>query len=81
MSNSQFTRRIVLKGLGASVALPWLESIPSLAAEPLRKTPPKRFAFLFFGACIVAVSSELPSSNTHSGLPASADSANTLTMR
>jgi hypothetical protein len=49
MGTSQFTRRIVLKGLGASVALPWLESIPSLAAEPLRKTPPKRFAFLFFG--------------------------------
>ena len=49
MSTHQFTRRIVLKGLGASVALPWLESIPALAADPLKKTPPKRFAFLFFG--------------------------------
>lgn len=49
MSAHQFTRRVVLKGLCASVALPWLESIPALAADPVRKTPPKRFAFLFFG--------------------------------
>jgi hypothetical protein len=49
MRAHQFTRRIVLKGLCASVALPWLESIPAPAAEPVRKTPPKRFAFLFFG--------------------------------
>jgi len=42
---------MVLKGLGASVALPWLESVrawgaPAAAAD---KSPPKRFAFLFFG--------------------------------
>lgn len=49
MSAHQFTRRVVLKGLCASVALPWLESIPAAAAEPVRKAPPKRFAFLFFG--------------------------------
>ncbi len=43
-----FSRRFVLKALGASVALPWLESMSLLAAE-VPKVPPKRFAFLFFG--------------------------------
>ena len=44
----QFSRRLVLGALGASVALPWLESMNLLAAE-VPKVPPKRFAFLFFG--------------------------------
>ena len=47
----RLSRRTVLSGLGASVALPWLESSRLLAAD--RKTeddrPPQRFAFLFFG--------------------------------
>ncbi len=41
-------RRVVLKALGASVALPWLESSRSLGVEAVQ-TPAKRFAFLFFG--------------------------------
>lgn len=47
---SAISRRVVLKGLGATVALPWLESVRVLADEaPKANTPPKRFAFLFFG--------------------------------
>ncbi|MFO0903840.1 MAG: DUF1552 domain-containing protein [Pirellulales bacterium] len=50
------SRRVVLKGLGATVALPWLESMhatasaaaPAEAGEEKGKSP-KRFAFLFFG--------------------------------
>lgn len=45
---SAVSRRFVLKALGASVALPWLESMSLFAAE-VPKVPPKRFAFLFFG--------------------------------
>lgn len=44
------TRRHVLTGLGATIALPWLESIKLVGAESANvKSPPKRFAFLFFG--------------------------------
>jgi hypothetical protein len=48
---SKFSRRVVLQGLGATVALPWLESTRLLAGEADAKNdaPPKRFAFLFFG--------------------------------
>jgi len=38
----------MLSGLGATVALPWLESMKLMAAETAQ-VPPKRFAFLFFG--------------------------------
>lgn len=50
MSSREVSRRMVLKGIGATVALPWLESI-RLAAEdrPANAPRPKRFAFLFFG--------------------------------
>lgn len=50
-SHSRISRRVVLQGLGASVALPWLESGRLLAetADPAKDTPPKRFAMLFFG--------------------------------
>ena len=51
--NHRISRRVVLKGLGASLALPWLESARLLAAESDDRskddTPPRRFAFLFFG--------------------------------
>jgi len=47
------SRRVVLQGIGATVALPWLESGRLLGAEAAagdeKKSPPKRFAFLFFG--------------------------------
>lgn len=49
MSSPLISRRVVLKGLGATVALPWLESIRTTAAERTENGPPKRFAFLFFG--------------------------------
>lgn len=50
MQRQQFSRRLVLQGLGASVALPWLESSSLLAADGRADdAPPKRFAFLFFG--------------------------------
>jgi hypothetical protein len=47
-TKTQVSRRVVLGGLGASVALPWLESAKVLGAEA-ESEPPKRFAFLFFG--------------------------------
>jgi hypothetical protein len=40
------TRRTMLRGVGAAVALPWLESLPVWGAEP---ATPKRFAALFMG--------------------------------
>ncbi|GEM_PF-2781564 len=40
------SRRVVLSTLGASMALPWLESSRLLGDESAQ-TPPKRFAFLF----------------------------------
>lgn len=45
------SRRVVLQSLGASVALPWLESARLLAGErgAAENSPAKRFAFLFFG--------------------------------
>lgn len=46
--SQRFSRRVVLRGLGASVALPWLESA-KLSAAAARAEAPKRFAFLFFG--------------------------------
>jgi hypothetical protein len=49
MSSPQISRRVVLKGLGATVALPWLESLGLAADSPARNAPPKRFAFMFFG--------------------------------
>jgi len=42
------SRRVVLSTMGASVALPWLESARVLGAETTT-IGPKRFAFLFFG--------------------------------
>jgi hypothetical protein len=50
MSSPQLSRRVILKGLGATVALPWLESLSAIASDqPARTAPPKRFAFMFFG--------------------------------
>ena len=31
---NKVSRRVLLKGLGATVALPWLESVPVLANVP-----------------------------------------------
>ncbi len=42
------SRRVLLKGLGVTVALPWLESVAS-AAPAAAKAAPKRFACMFIG--------------------------------
>jgi hypothetical protein len=46
----RFTRRTLLRGVGCTVALPWLEAFPLLAGEA-SATPaaPQRFAALFMG--------------------------------
>jgi hypothetical protein len=44
------SRRMFLHGVGVTMALPWLESVPVWAAEPAAKAEsPKRFAALFMG--------------------------------
>jgi hypothetical protein len=49
----KLTRRTVLKGIGVTMALPWLESIPFFASDTTSGTTaiaaPKRFAVLFMG--------------------------------
>ncbi len=51
-SQPAISRRLLLKGLGASVALPWLESVSVFGGETVatekRKTP-QRFACMFIG--------------------------------
>lgn len=46
-----FSRRALLRGLGVTMALPWLESLPGWAGEKGLKQsqPPVRFACLFSG--------------------------------
>ena len=41
-----FSRRTALKGLGLSLALPWMESLSSASAA-VTQAPPQRMAFLF----------------------------------
>src|SRR5205085_1888065 len=43
-------RRLFLRGVGVTMALPWLESLPAWGAEPAPW--PKRFAALFMGCGI-----------------------------
>lgn len=43
----KLSRRLILKGAGASLALPWLESLSPAATEERLKEPPLRMAFLF----------------------------------
>src|SRR5438046_7487753 len=48
--NLLISRRTLLKGLGVSVALPWLEGmLPSVASAALdiHPTPPRRLAFVY----------------------------------
>lgn len=49
MTQKQFklSRRTFLRGVGVTMALPWLESIPAFGETT--PTPPKRFATLFWG--------------------------------
>jgi hypothetical protein len=50
---NKISRRTLLKGVGVTMALPWLESLPVWGSEPDSRTassaPPKRFAALFMG--------------------------------
>lgn len=50
MIAGNLSRRLFLKGLGVSVALPWLESMPVWGAESVAKVKaPQRFACMFIG--------------------------------
>jgi hypothetical protein len=53
MSSHQFSRRRMLRGLGVSMALPWMESLPVWGDEPSRNQSsseaPVRLAVLFSG--------------------------------
>ena len=52
MSYHRLSRRRLLRGLGVTMALPWLESVPVWGDEPtgaLSSEPPVRFACLFAG--------------------------------
>jgi len=50
MMNEKVSRRAVLKGIGVSVALPWLESVRAWGAEAVNgAATPQRFACLFQG--------------------------------
>jgi hypothetical protein len=44
-----FSRRVVLKGAGCSMALPWLMSVNAWADTPAAADFPKRFAVMFLG--------------------------------
>lgn len=46
-TQQHLSRRVILRALGASVALPWLES--AAMGSRAANTHPSRFAFLFFG--------------------------------
>ena len=48
-SHSTISRRTLLQGIGVTMALPWLESLPVWGAEPATAAMPKRFAALFMG--------------------------------
>ena len=46
----KLSRRTFLRGVGVTMALPWLESLPSFGeTAAAAATPPKRFATLFWG--------------------------------
>src|SRR3954454_6744571 len=47
----QISRRTFLRGVGVTMALPWLESVPVWGAETtgVSSVPPKRFAAIFQG--------------------------------
>ncbi|MGA2562149.1 MAG: DUF1552 domain-containing protein, partial [Steroidobacteraceae bacterium] len=47
-----FSRRVVLKGAGCSMALPWLVSLNAFADTPAAADFPKRFGVMFLGCGI-----------------------------
>ncbi len=48
-SARRISRRTVLRGAGVTMALPWLESLPTFAATTSPAASPKRFAVVFMG--------------------------------
>src|SRR5271170_1143752 len=52
MLNSRISRRTILRGVGATMALPWFESLNALADTPSAAAFPKRFAVMFMGCGI-----------------------------
>src|SRR5882672_9544093 len=46
---SRIDRRTVLRGVGVTMGLPWLDSLSAFAATPSGSAFPKRFAVLFMG--------------------------------
>ncbi len=49
MTSSRLSRRTILRGLGVSMALPWMESLPAWGNEPSAGQAPTRMAILFAG--------------------------------
>ncbi len=53
MNNHQFSRRTFLRGIGVTMALPWMESLPVWGDDPVAAKPyssaPVRLAVLFSG--------------------------------
>src|SRR5256885_13787116 len=47
--SGRISRRAVLRGVGVTMALPWLESLPLLGATTSAGPFPKRFAVMFMG--------------------------------
>lgn len=47
-----FSRRVVLRGAGCAMALPWLESVSAFADTPRASSFPKRFGVVFLGCGI-----------------------------
>jgi len=48
-STGKIDRRTVLRGVGVTMCLPWLESLSVFAATPGGAAFPKRFAVFFMG--------------------------------
>ncbi len=48
-SGNQITRRTVLRGIGVTMALPWLESLHAYADTPTASAFPTRFGVMFMG--------------------------------
>src|ERR1700742_808881 len=48
MSTSGFSRRALLKGLGVSLALPWLETLAPRVARAQQAAAPRRYVMLYF---------------------------------
>ena len=47
--NRLMNRRTLLRGAGVAIALPWMESVSTLANEAAGGAAPRRMAFVFMG--------------------------------